>query len=90
MKNVTAQELRKKVSWNQLFSDEQELIAEMMKCETERGVVPRGYGYIGNFKKYYRKNGCLTPRQLTQLKRLAKSVYAFVNKLEVTDLVVKI
>ena len=90
MKNVTARKLYEQISWNQLFDSEQELIAKMLDCETEKGLVPKGYGYIGSFKRYYKKNGCLTPKQLTQLKRLAKSIYAFVNDLKVSDLVIRI
>lgn len=89
MKNVTAWKLYEQISWNQLFETEQELIAKMLECETEKGLVPKGYEYIGSFKRYYKKNGCLTPRQLTQLKRLAKSIYAFVNDLRVSGLVIR-
>jgi len=90
MKNVTACKLYGQISWNQLFDSEQELITKMLECETEKGFVPKGYEYIGSFKRYYKKNGCLTPKQLTQLKRLAKSVYAFVNNLKIPDLIVRI
>lgn len=90
MKNVTTLKLYEQISWDQLFDSEQELITKMLECETEKGLVPKGYGYIDSFKRYYKKNKRLTPKQLTQLKRLAKSIYAFVNGLEVTDLKVRI
>ena len=91
MKNVTARKLyEQKISWDQLFDSEQELIAKMLECETEKGLVPKGYGYIDSFKRFYKKNGYLTAKQLTQLKRLAKSVYAFVNDLKMSGLVIRI
>lgn len=90
MKKVTARQLADRISWDQMFDNEQELIAKMLECNTKGGLVPRGYMYIRSFKRYYSAHGCLTPRQLVQLKRLAKSIYAFYNKLEVVNLVVRI
>ena len=90
MKNITARQLTEKLSWNQLFDSEGELIVKMLECETEKGLVPKGYGYIDSFKRYYKKNSCLTTKQLTQLKRLSKSVYAFVNGFNSSDLIVRI
>ena len=89
MKNVTTRQLSERISWDQLFDGEEELIKMMMTCETEKGLAPRGYGYIRNFKQYYKKYGRLTPKQLTQLKRLAKAIYAFVNRMN-SDLIVRI
>lgn len=81
MKDVSAFDISlKKLSWDKLFDSEAELVEAMMNCPSERtnsrhGLVPTGYGYIASFKRYYAKNGCLTDKQMTQLKRLAKSVY---------------
>lgn len=89
MKNVKTWQLAERISWDQLFDSEGELIAKMLECKTEKGLVPKGYGYIDSFKRYYKRHGCLTPKQLTQLKRLAKAVYAFVNGLQ-SDLIIRI
>ena len=34
----------------------------------------KGYEYIKSFRKYYQKTGCLTEKQITQLKRLAPEI----------------
>ena len=90
MKEIALHKLQGQVSWDQLFDSEQELINNMMKCETVRGLVPKGYEYLDIFKWCYKKNGRLTERQLTQLKRLAAPVYAYVNNLLIGDLLVRI
>lgn len=86
MNKFTAFELEsKKLSWKDLFKDEQELIEAMQRCPTDKsgknefGIVPKGFEYIESFKRYYERNGMLTPKQMTQLKRLAKNVYVGVT-----------
>ena len=80
MKNVSAGDLKHPgLSWDELFDSEDELLSAMMKCPTIGGLVPRGFGYIEGFQRYYKKHGCLTPKQMSQLKRMAKFIYAYVN-----------
>lgn len=75
-----------KVSWNELYDTEQEMINDMCKIDYTKYYINsmlKGYEYLGSFKKYYLKNGFLTSKQITQLKRLASSLYYFlyvVNK----------
>lgn len=82
MKKVDACTLSlKQVRWDELYDSEQELLESMMKCKTDANVYPtyqlvRGYEYIGSFQKQYSRKGSLTEKQLTQVKRLAKSIYA--------------
>lgn len=90
MKKVTASQLAKPLAWDQLFESDQELIDKMLQCNTGAGLVPRGYGYIRSFQRYYRATGELTPRQMTQLKRLAKYIYAYINGLDAPRLIVRI
>ena len=72
------------VKWTDLFDNETDLIEAMMKCEANEERLPykrvQGYGYIGNFQKYYRRNGKLTDKQMTQLKRLAKAIWLHLRK----------
>lgn len=66
--------------WNDIYNTENELIKDMLKTKSDVTKVPyyqlvKGYEYIESFKRYYKSHGVLTPRQLTQLKRLAQNVY---------------
>lgn len=77
-----------KVNWNTLYSTEQELIEDMLKARSDIKKYPyhtivKGYEYIEGFKRYYQKNGRLTDKQMTQLKRLANEVYYNVNLLKI-------
>ena len=63
--------------WNDIFDTEEELINAMFD---EKVIVDehapiyklcRGYEYIKSFRRYYKKNNCLTEKQLSVLKRLA-------------------
>ena len=38
-------------------------------------LLVKGYIYIHSFQNYYKKNGKLTSKQMTQLKRLACEIY---------------
>ncbi len=70
--------------WTDFYNDECNLISDMMLTYTEPNGLPwklcKGYEYLNSFKAYYRKNGRLTDKQLTQLKRLAPEVYRNVHK----------
>ncbi len=84
MKEVSACQISlNKVSWEEMFDDEQELIEAMLACPVDKGIVPKGYEYIKSFQKYYANNGRLSDKQMTQLKRLAKAIYCSAKGLKV-------
>ena len=75
-----------KKTWTDFYDNEQELINDMMLAYTDKNTayyhkLVKGYEYIGSFQKYYNKNGCLTEKQMTQLKRLAGEVYKNVHEI---------
>lgn len=68
-----------KVSWNEIFETEEELIQAMFDEHIIVENAPlhklcRGYEYIKSFRQYYSKNNILTEAQLRQLKRLASEI----------------
>ena len=73
------------VKWTDLYDSEEELLNDMMRTYSDPDTayhwkLVKGYGYIDSFKKYYTKNGKLTEKQMTQLKRMAKDVYRNVHE----------
>lgn len=71
----------KSCKWNEIYDTEEELIKDLFseKVLTDEDTtfthkMCRGYDFIKGFRKYYRKNGTLTERQMTQLKRLASEI----------------
>lgn len=71
----------KPFKWNNIFDTEEELIQALFdgKIYTDEDKVPmqkwcKGYEYIKSFRKYYKKNGRLTDKQMIQLKRLASEI----------------
>lgn len=69
----------KKVKWCEIYDTEEELIKAMFDEKVIVENAPlykmcRGYEYIKSFRRYYEKNNCLTPKQMTQLKRLASQI----------------
>ena len=73
--------------WNDIYKHEQELINDMMLAWSDDKKVMysklcKGYVYIESFKKYYTKNGKLTEKQMTQLKRLAPEIYKNVHEVQ--------
>lgn len=66
------------VKWDEIYDSEAELIRDMQSAKLIlNGTSPRvckGYAYIEGFRRYYEKNGKLTDKQMTQLKRLASSI----------------
>lgn len=79
-----------KSKWSDYYNSEEELIEDMMLCISDEKSnlywkLVKGYEYIESFKKYYRKNGCLTEKQMIQIKRLAGEIHKNVyetNKLK--------
>lgn len=72
--------MRDSKKWTEFYNSEEELIDDMLLAFTDTNTayyykLVKGYEYIGSFQKYYKKNGCLTEKQMTQLKRLAGEVY---------------
>lgn len=68
------------VKWDKIYTNEQELINDMMLTKTDVNKcyyheLCKGYEYLDSFKRYYLKNGCLTEKQMTQVKRLAGAIY---------------
>lgn len=64
------------VKWSDMFDSEEELIRTMIIVSPRFEVNGyKGFAYINSFTEYYKKNKELTPKQITQLKRLAKEIY---------------
>ena len=71
----------KKCKWDEIYDTEEELIDDLFseKVLTDEDTslmckVCKGYEFIKEFRKYYNKNGSLTEKQMTQLKRLASEI----------------
>ena len=71
----------KKCKWDEIYDTEEELIDDLFseKVLTDEDTsfmckVCKGYEFIKGFRKYYNKNGSLTEKQMTQLKRLASEI----------------
>lgn len=70
----------KSCRWNEIYDTESELIRDLFSEkvltdeETTILYACKGYEYIKSFRKYYRQNGNLTDKQITQLKRLASEI----------------
>ena len=71
----------KKCKWDEIYDTEEELIDDLFseKVLTDEDTsimckVCNGYEFIKGFRKYYNKNGSLTEKQMTQLKRLASEI----------------
>ena len=67
--------------WDEIYDTEEELIDDLFseKVLTDEDTslmykVCKGYEFIKSFRKYYKKNGSLTEKQMTQLKRLASEI----------------
>ena len=71
----------KKCKWDEIYDTEEELIDDLFseKVLTDEDTsimhkVCKGYEFIKGFRTYYKKNGSLTEKQMTQLKRLASEI----------------
>lgn len=85
MKNVVISTIALNgAKWNELFDNETELINAMYLCDTNENSCKccKGYVYLESFKRYYKKNGSLSPKQLTQLKRLASTMYVHLKTVQ--------
>lgn len=72
------------MKWNEYYKTESDLIDAMLQSKSnpekyQRYQLVKGYTYIESFKKYYQKNGKLTDKQMTQLKRMAGNIYKNLN-----------
>lgn len=68
------------MKWTDFYKTEDALVQDMLLTKSDVDKCPyfslvKGYEFIHSFKRYYGKNGRLTPKQMTQLKRLAGEVY---------------
>ena len=67
-----------KLSWNEIYDSEQELIDDLMKVNASTAQpsykIPMGYVYIDGFQNRISKGLPLTDKQMLQLKRLASSI----------------
>ena len=80
--------MKTSVKWNELYSNEQELINDMLQTKSDVKAYPyyqivKGYEYVEGFKRYYAKHGILTDKQMTMLKRIAKEIFKNVHPQEV-------
>lgn len=67
------------VAWNSVYSTEAELIDDLKKVYIPQGRGPmghcfQGYAYIYAFAFYVQKGWQLSPKQMTQAKRLAVEI----------------
>lgn len=73
----------KSVKWDQLYSDMNELITDMVNTASDPTLplhkIVKGYEYINSFKKVIEKGGNLSEAQERQLKRLASSIFENVH-----------
>lgn len=72
------------MKWNEYYKTESDLIDAMLQSKSnpknyQRYQLVRGYVYIESFKKYYKDNGNLSEKQMTQVKRLAGNIYKNLN-----------
>lgn len=66
------------VSWDTLFDDEQELLDALMNIRMNDFVGSyNGDSYLVLFQNTLKRGKQLSPKQMIQLKRLAKEVYCF-------------
>jgi hypothetical protein len=67
--------------WNELFKTEQELINALVTVDitTYKKRYLKGYQFIESFQKWVNSGKELSPKQLTQLKRLAQELYKYHN-----------
>lgn len=75
---------RDKVTWTDMYDDEQELIDDLLKIDINiyKYKCYKAYQYVKEFQKYYIENGTLTSKQLTQLKRISKEIFKYNMKLK--------
>lgn len=59
-------------TWDEVFEDEQELIDALMSIKVDYNT--KGYEFLQSFQRYINKGWTLSPKQMTQLKRLAMSI----------------
>lgn len=85
MKSAERIRLTRRSTWTDFYETEEELLQDMLLTVSDEKnayyyQLVKGYDYIESFKRYFRKNGRLTEKQMTQLKRLAGEVYKNVHE----------
>lgn len=68
-----------KYKWNELYKDEETLINVLKNIDVEDYIRKgyKGYEYVRSFNKRLNDNVELSPKQVTQLKRLAREIYMY-------------
>lgn len=69
----------KQVAWTDVYSSEEELLADLTKVYIPKGRGPmghcfQGYEFIYSFAYYTQKGWALSAKQMTQAKRLALEI----------------
>ncbi|AEO93891.1 gp648 [Bacillus phage G] len=67
------------VKWDSMFDDEEELIKYLRSVDVEKFKRDhrKGYAYVEGFQKQLESGKELSPKQVTQLKRIAKEIYRY-------------
>lgn len=64
--------------WTDFYADEDALVAAMLRIDASENQLPykrpNGYLYLQSFQRQVRQGKTLSPKQMMQLKRLAKEV----------------
>lgn len=70
--------------WDEMFGSVEELVQCTKEIDIEKFKSARhsGWGYISSFVKRLNGDGELSPKQVTQLKRLASEVYTYTWNVE--------
>ena len=80
MKNINRADLYVKgLKWNEIYDNEEELVNDLMKSDDYIKKYTKGYVYLESFKKQVASGKTLSPKQMTQLKRLSIEVYKNVH-----------
>jgi len=66
------------VKWSEMFESEEDLFCKLKEMDMKKfmGTTDTSFSYLYNFHKKEKLED-LSPKQLTQLKRLAKAVYKY-------------
>ncbi|WP_255294061.1 hypothetical protein [Bacillus toyonensis] len=72
-----------KIEWNEMFDSEEELIGLVKKINMDRykQMYCKGWLYVEGFQRTLSSGKELSPKQVTQLKRIAREIYKYYNKM---------
>lgn len=66
--------MRSGVKWSDVYHSEQDLVMALQHLELSK-YTERGEEIVANLQHVLNKQGSLTPKQMTQLKRVSKFIY---------------